>query len=101
MPQSEELTEFYRSYAIWLEEGAPQWEPFSRTEGLCWSVLYFATHCGYRSEALLHELREQFEAAGLSQGYPFDEGGMAHSKARTNATMHTNPKRIQWVRERI
>jgi len=98
MAQSEELTEFYTSYLAWLEEGAPA-EPFSRQEGLCWCLNYFAVHCDYDAEKLLDEMCDQFREADLSVRYPFHRDGSEFSNERTLAACHLNPKRIQWVKE--
>jgi len=97
MNQSEQLTEFYNSYKIWLEEGAPDMEPFSRNEGLCFSVQYFSLYCGYAQLDLLGEMNKQFKQAGLFISYPFNGSGSYFSKEKMERTMHLNPARIKWV----
>jgi hypothetical protein len=101
MTQSAKLTEFYQSYAKWLDEGAPDHKPFSRRFGLCTSFDDFMRDSyGAIDQACIAELYEQFVAAGLSGNYPFDTH-MAYGEARHLARQHRNPKRIQWVREHI
>lgn len=99
MRQSPELTEFYECYLGWLNQGAPHQEPFSRMEGLCSQVRFFAYHSGYDRERLEQEIRLQFIDASLCSFYPFHRSGMEFSVERTRAECHLNPKRIAWVKE--
>lgn len=98
--QSEQLTEFYESYAGWLSQGAPQDAPFKRDEGLCWNLTFFARECGYDTLKLGGEFQTQLTKAGLGVAYPFDDRfGARFSEARARQELHLNTKRIQWVQE--
>lgn len=97
MPQSKELTEFYQAYAKWLDEGAPNWEPFRRDCGLCLNLYKYT-----QEEELLNrldkELWQQFEDAGLNVYLPFNIKTSYRDEKRTQ-TCFENPLRIKWVRD--
>jgi hypothetical protein len=94
--QSKELTQFYRDYAKWLDDGAPQYQPFSRHRGLCSnSVRYEA-----EMDKLYFEMKAQFIAANLPDTFPFDEGnGLKYFDTVDQATCYLNRARIQWVKD--
>jgi hypothetical protein len=98
--QSPELTEFYRAYAKWLDVGAPEGDPFTRMCGLCSNLADFLvqrriTYAGKFQK----ELSRQFKQADLRIDYPFG-GETVYFREQTHDTMHLNPQRIAWVRER-
>lgn len=97
MKQSTELTKFYRAYAKWLDSGAPHWQPFARSAGLCVNLENYCNGDEDVYSGLWEEMRLQFSEAGLHTGYPFDNK-KTHFKDVTNKLMHLNQKRIDWVR---
>jgi hypothetical protein len=104
MTQSPELTAFYRAYAAWLDEGAPENKSlagktmFSRRLGLCSNLINYAEyhHLGEeRLEQLEDELWAQFEG----QAYPFNSNsGCCYGEESVARTMHLNLRRVAWVR---
>lgn len=90
--QSEELTEFYRSYLSWVESGARDCEPYSRYYGLCSNLERFTA-----SNRASIEMSQQFRDAKLHPGFPFGEG--AYDDRSENGTQHEDPNRLAWVKE--
>lgn len=88
------LKEFYQAYAAWLDAGAPEGQPFDRGYGLC-DNLYDQYYC---HRGLMNEMRGQFKKAGLDIDYPFG-GSEVFEDETDNSTMHTNPLRVQWVKD--
>lgn len=86
------LRQFYNDYAAWLDKGAPEGQPFHRHVGLCMSVTQ-APYC-----LPPWKIKKQLEEAGLDTIYPFG-GEYQFETDFDNATMHTNPLRIQWVKD--
>lgn len=96
MPQSEELTKFYRDYAKWVNEGAPPHDHFSTATGLCASA-------GYDPQLGI-EMRAQFAQAGFPyiKGWgflPFNMDIGHYSREAYTFTAHLNLKRLKWVRD--
>jgi hypothetical protein len=85
--QSKELTKFYDDYWQWLQDGAPEGEPFSRRCGLCFAARRYG-NCDL-------EMQKQFGKAGLSEWLPFGAG--AYWRARDASKMHLSRKRRAWV----
>lgn len=96
MPQSAELTAFYRAYAKWLDDGAPEDKPFARCFGLCSNTFRYSNEVGHRIE---NEMRIQFKNADLPVNYPFNDSSRYYDEEAAFNQMHLNPNRIQWVRE--
>lgn len=90
MEQSKELTAFYDAYLNWLERGAPNYDPFKRSLGLCNNLRRWM---GIVGSAARHEMTTQFKAAGLDESYPFDP-----TEPYGLDFKHDNPARIEWVR---
>ena len=91
---SEQLKAFYRAYVAWLDADAPHLEPFSRSSGLCHSLVCYTDNW----VPLLNEMINQFEESGLDRKDPF--GGYADYDGRYhNYTQHLNPERIRWGRK--
>lgn len=108
--QSELLTQFYRAYAGWLDDGAPQAvQIFQRDAGLCGNVMSWAAAIGkdgLHRKLLRDELRMQLKHAGMDMDYPFSPADAPcgphhyyHSIEQTRLICHLNPKRIEWVRD--
>lgn len=70
-----QLAEFYEAYSDWIDDGAPEREPFSRRVGLCGSLCSYLTSKGCRfpvRDMALQLMKSQFIKAGLSRDYPFN-----------------------------
>lgn len=94
--QSEELTAFYRAYAEWLDDGAPNGQPFFRSFGLCSALDEFLGRTKKKWQ-IKHEMLQQFEAAGLHANYPF--GYAEYYRRMEKGTVYLQSKRVKWVRE--
>lgn len=90
---SKELREFYLAYKAWLDAGAPEKMPFSRSVGLCANLCHTTKGMKREQENALHdELQASFSVRSM---FPF---GMEDYYHRKNcATMYLCPKRIEWV----
>lgn len=106
--QSETLTAFYRAYAAWLDEGAPEHPTLSRGYGLCQNLCNYCDDAGLsRAEVCeaIDDLDTQFIDAGFEPNYPFNPGRSAeylkekYAGERHDGECHLNPARIAWVRE--
>lgn len=89
---TEQLKEFYKAYAAWLDACAPQHQQFDRTCGLCHSLEEFSDS----NYDLLEEMRDQFSNSDLDWKFPFDDGHYAYC---SDANKHLNPDRVAWVRK--
>ena len=98
--QSENLTRFYKAYADWLDDGAPDDEPFSRNDGLCCNLKkVFLFGCDLPTIFRLNcEMRNQFGNTKLNRQFPFG-GERKYLRENLRGTMHLNPLRVKWVRE--
>lgn len=99
MPQSKELTAFYRAYAAWVEAGAPNNGIFIRSNGLCSNAMCY-------DHTVSKEMRNQFAEAGfpIIQGWgylPFNLGIEDYTHESDNAIAYLNEKRIKWVRDHL
>lgn len=98
MIQSKELTQFYREYKAWLDNGAPHKEPFYRFDGLCCSIEESQVEDKCKCKCF-EELSAQFIDSDLDHNYPF---GKESFRARDNDnTQHLDPKRIKWVEDHL
>ena len=93
MAQSKELTAFYRTYVRWVNAGAPQGRPFSRTDGLCIAIRRYTDSVSMRTE-----LRKQLIIAFGDWKTPFNPAGDFATESNSY-TCHMNPARIRWARE--
>lgn len=106
---SEELYNFYCSYKLWLDVGAPTNTSFSRHHGLCGALRDYLimTNIESRDEIfwkLYKEMENQFIAAGLDCQYPFNLGtGLMgdYDEEAGDGLIHTNPARIAWVTKQV
>jgi hypothetical protein len=109
MTQSTLLTQFYRAYTAWIDDGAPKRVLFRRDAGLCRNVMVWAEAIGQEGlqvRLLRDELRTQLKQAGMDMDYPFSPADAQHGphhyyySIETNAEIcHLNERRIAWVRE--
>lgn len=91
--QSAELTEFYRAYAKWLDDGAPTNAVFTRRTGLCTNMETYPMRVS-------DEMIYQFQFAKLDEVFPFNEGYYQNYREESRRQRcHLNSKRIQWVRD--
>lgn len=101
--QSDTLTEFYRAYLAWINAGAYMGHPkFVRYAGLCCNLAnYFGGYSlGLRAA---DEMCEQFRQAGLDAELPFNlyPDSRPYSDESLKDLCHTNPYRIQWVKDHV
>ena len=99
--QSEELTALYKEYLKWLEQGAPDKEPFFRDAGLCHNLIIraFIVDGNEAAMRVSVELRSQLYAAFASPTYPFNADSRDYLNEANSKKCHLNPKRIKWVRD--
>lgn len=100
--QSELLTQFYKDYLAWIDDGAPSQPTFKRHMGLCGNLRMWAIHylcmndIEYRE--IRNELKEQFCAKFLDYLHPFHLFASEFNAEVDQDTCHLNVNRIQWVR---
>lgn len=96
-----QLAEFYEAYSDWIDDGAPEREPFSRRVGLCGSLCSYLTSKGCKfpvRDMALQLMKSQFIKAGLSRDYPFNNVDNSYRMESINGTIHTNKNRVAWVK---
>lgn len=99
--QSNELSEFYKEYLEWVDAGVPEHQYFVTFTGLCSNFGYFAQYHGARDyTAFSEEMIKQFVDAGLNERYPFNRDYSGYNIEVYSDSIHLNPKRIAFVRER-
>lgn len=101
--QSAELTEFYQVYQDWLNKGAPQFQPFCRSDGLCINMYYKwkerETHGSLFP--IKNEMKRQFLDANLSSTYPFHKDENHYNYEANQDIQHLNPLRNQWIADHL
>lgn len=95
MKQSLALTEFYREYYAWVQDGAGEHPFFRRNHSLCAAL--FRYYRGLAAE-LEHQLIDAFPEKHL---YPFNEDRYHFMDELKNSSMHQNPLRIKWVKDHM
>lgn len=106
---SPDLKTFFQLWLNWVATGAPEGQPFSRKEGLCYSLLRWLknkdqTVVGDPRKELMYLFKDTFgDAVNRKDGspmwvYPFG-GCDRYTNDFRNRTMHKNQKRINWVRK--
>ncbi|QFR55684.1 hypothetical protein JC221_038 [Yersinia phage JC221] len=99
---SEDLKQFYRDYAEWLENDAPEHPVFCRCYALCSNLIEWRTEKEKEDKPLLDEMWNQFAEAGLSETMPFNNkeiGDLSYIYESCSESFHLNEKRRQWVFE--
>ena len=82
------ILSFLEAYLKWIEEGAPQYKPFDRTFGLCSSAAIYGI--------------DYYQMAGhFKTDHPFNPSIYEYTNESNKGTHHLNPKRIQWVKDKI
>ena len=82
------ILDFLESYLKWVHDGAPYRMPFDPTMGLCSNAAIFGLD--YWSMA------NQFDTV-----IPFNIDEDEYSYESKRKSHHLNPKRIQWVKDKI
>ena len=102
---SPELCAALTSWLTWVENGAPEGQPFGRSDGLCHSVWRFGRESGRSNGTYLkRELGAIFSeiypesciTEDCSSVYPF--GYTDYHLREKDDTQHECPKRLAWVR---
>lgn len=94
--QSKELTQFYRDYLKWVNDGTPKHPIFSSDVGLCECTLDYG-NTNLRSIAIFKEMRQQLKDSLLDVSYPFNFNGNDYSEEVRNLKAPQNKLRIKWV----
>jgi hypothetical protein len=106
MNQSELLTQFYRAYVAWIDDGAPEGILFERGHGLCMNLRKFSKAIGLDAQQLYEtglEFVDQIVSAGLDIMYPFNAGERMYYLIEQDLpghgpSCHTNSIRLDWAR---
>lgn len=97
---SKELREFLQAWLDWAESGATRGYRFLKNVGLCTNLQWWLDdNMNYKSQSVIEELSNLFEAQGLDSKYPF--GKANYLAAIFPARQHTCPVRLSWVREQL
>lgn len=83
---SPELLSYLRSWLQWIEDGAPDYQPYCRHSGLC-------------SNAPTSKMQQELYDI-LGSAYPFGGAGRYYYDLATNQ-QHLNEERIAWVRKQV
>lgn len=96
------LLAFYKAYLAWTQSENMHSHPYFEMVGLCTNSYNFAnSHDGNFEFEICLEMQDQFEYMGLSDVYPFNKDADAYAYEHLAEKSHLNPKRIQWVKDRI
>lgn len=103
---SDKLIRVYADWYQWVVNGAPDREPFSCAEGLCYSIFVALDDFDWQSlkflraitmeaenQTALKQLSKELEIGNTS--YPF--GRDAYKSRRKEKTQHLDPNRLAWV----
>ncbi len=91
---SPDLIAFLKAWHDWANNGAPQWEPFDRTSGLCENSFEASGDL-----EIIRGIRGELQRMFDWKTHPF--GQENYINRIYSATQHECPKRIAWVRERL
>ncbi len=98
------LLEFYTEYLKWVDSGTEKGFPFETHEGLCSSLERYLTSRGLdfnECDKVVKIMAGQFIEAGLNSFYPFNTDKAEYQDECEENSVHLNPARIQWVRDRV
>jgi hypothetical protein len=89
------MREFLQSWLDWVENGAPEWAPYSREEGLCHNAYVFL----HRAKRLTewNVLDTEFRTLFRNRVFPF--GARNYFMHQGRATQHSDPLRLAFVRK--
>lgn len=106
--QSQLLTQFYRAYTAWIDDGAPEGIIFSRQHGLCHNLQVWVrsiiSMAGQEWYELDQEMRLQFQKTELHPIFPFNTGDRMYyqieqNTMETSLQCHSNANRLSWARK--
>jgi hypothetical protein len=102
--QSVLLTQFYRAYAAWIDDGAPPFIVFLRQAGLCGNLRVWAQSIGledyaYEYKPVRGEMQQQFRRSFVEILHPFNQSLNEWNHEADSHTCHLNTERIKWVRK--
>lgn len=93
--------DFLKAYRAWLDDGAPQNEPFNRRTGLCHNLKRYVvahTRDGGFDWTPITELHNRLKCVFGDANFPFNEGNQAVYDEEANYIgCHLNPDRIAFV----
>jgi hypothetical protein len=92
---SELMRKFLTAYIEWVDAGAPEDGPFSRSSGLCDNT--YGLPGGGKD--VRNELREMFESDGLATSYPFGEAEF--NRDCDHDEQHLHQPRIDWIKSKL
>lgn len=106
------LRVYLADYKAWIDGGAPEEKPYTRTTGLCWNAVTFDSkmyknHCrpGYSrkvNKTLEAMLKRDFPEAMAEHETPFNQGGWdSYSAESAKYACHTNPERLAWLNKML
>ncbi|MFP3645166.1 hypothetical protein [Paraburkholderia sp. SIMBA_054] len=101
--QSELLTQFYRAYTAWIDDGAPERIIFHRNRGLCgnlriWALSVGMNLLGDEYQAIRSEMYGQFRSRYMDGLHPFNDSLNEFNHEADTRTCHQNLQRIKWAR---
>jgi hypothetical protein len=104
MSQSELLTQFYRAYVAWIDDGAPEGIVFTRGNGLCSNLIRFirgVTDSLCTRRMVGNEMYGQFRTAFAAKdwGFPFNDNDSTYWTESGIYQCHLNQDRIKWARD--
>jgi hypothetical protein len=106
---------FLQSWINWIDSGAIEGEPYSRSDALCIATFTYCRKVNGGSiwtgeakyDVIYNDLKIAFIADGLNERHPFyddvSETGSSGSYRReeAEAIMHLNERRLAWVRSKV
>jgi hypothetical protein len=98
------LNSFYVDYYNWLQSGAEDKKPFRRRYGLCVNIDLYCKWMDINlqgAEDMQQEFQEQLQENELCLALPFNKDHPEYYLESQNDTMHLNPLRIQWIKDRV
>lgn len=95
-----ELKEYYQLYKEWLDNKAPEMEPFSRHKGIRQNLLMVLGADKPAAMELLDEIQMDMLKERVHLTRSFGDSLEATLQEYESGTCHLNPKRIAWVTER-
>lgn len=102
--QSELLTQFYKDYLAWVENGAPALNGFTASYGLCYNLVIWCRANNQSWFEVALEMSNQFKRADLDRRYPFNDSMWPaddYTSEGERQEMHLNEKRIAWVKSHV
>ena len=87
--------QFYRDIQKWINEGMKDHPIFHKFVGLCSTYHYWSSYTGNE----IHDIKTDFETAGLHPYFPFNENLRDYDKERIADLTYMNPLRLAWIKE--